>query len=116
MPEFHIQGFIGISILFIFSSAILIWEYKQLLQNKIISSRLLLIFLRIIVLIILLILLIDPLMKWINSSVENPRVALFTDVSKSINIHETLDSIQYSKSINQHLDVYYNDFSPCGKI
>lgn len=100
MFEFHIQGFIVISILFILSSAILIWKYKKLLQNKIISSRLALIFLRVVVMIILLILLIDPWVKWNNISVKNPRVALFNDVSKSINIHETLDSIKYSESIN----------------
>ena len=100
MMDHFIKGPILVTILLSIIIVLLLFQYKNLLKIKIIKFSKLLLSLRSIVFLILLYLLINPLIRINKTNVTKPVIGLFIDSSKSISIHQSLDSIDYNNSIS----------------
>ena len=99
MIDFFLKGPINISIFLVIIFLFLIFQYKKLLSNKIIKTGLLLLILRIVVILILFYLVINPVFIINNANIQNSKIGVFIDNSKSIRIHDKLDSLNYINKI-----------------
>lgn len=108
MLDFYIKSSLILSGILIVIFLILIYEYKKILSNKIISRPYILLTLRFSSLVMITYLFINPLLVYKNKLIEKPKIGIFIDNSKSMSIFQSLSDNNYLDSIDSLLKYLQN--------